>query len=151
MDGAGRDVIGQCEVSRQVSYKLRSMNIRRGWGIIVGGGGQSTSEPLKKINILEQKGRGRYVAGKLTSISNRDDNNISNIVQQFGGARGESLHTVIIFWKNLTPTKTRLIQNENTNLHINNFENAPLNSTPEEYVSESPAVVISPIMLSSSK
>ena len=42
--------------------------------------------------------------------------------------------------------KTQRIQNENTKLLINNFENAPVNSTPEEYIIESPAGVISPIL-----
>ena len=55
----GSSMIGQCEVSRQDSSKL--VDSRRGGGNKDMGGGQSTSEALKKNYIFKQKGRWKYV------------------------------------------------------------------------------------------
>ena len=101
VDGAGRDVICQCEVSRQISHKSRSKEIIRGGGHNFGGGRQSTSMTLQKSEILEKKGRGEPMKGKQASISHTDIRTFSKIIQQFDGAEGggKIAHRIPITWE----------------------------------------------------
>ena len=138
-NGAGSDVIGQHEVSRQISLKSRSKEITRGGGSSFWGGGQSTSRTLSKILILENKGRGEPI-GK--NASNSPTDNFSRIIQQFGGATGggkintQKNNNSLV---NLTPTKRRLVQNQNTKILIDSFENSPVESNQVMIIRESPA------------
>ena len=73
VEGAGSDMIGQCEVSSQVSHKSRSKKSIQGGGNIVG-------QLLEQRDILEHKGRGESFTGKQASISHTDQNTFPKIV-----------------------------------------------------------------------
>ena len=79
---------------------------------------------------MENKGRGEPSGKYAWVIETENINKISKIIQQFGGPKkgGEKK---IIGIGNLTPTKRKLIQNKNTKILLNNFENAPEESSPE--------------------
>ena len=142
VDGAERIMIGQTEVSRQMFIKSRKKEITQGGGNSLhsfGGGGQSSLRTFTHISSLEKKKKGRgEPSGKYASVTETDNiNKISTIIQQFGGPKkGGEKETISL--GNLTPTKRKLIQNKNTKILLNNFENVPEEFNPE-CGSESPA------------
>ena len=139
-------MVGQTEVSRQILIKSKKKEITQGGENNLhsfGGGGQSkhSIRTFTHISSLENEDKGRgEPSGKCASATEtKNISKISKIIQQFGGPkRGGNIEEICL--GNLTPTKRNLIQNKNTQILLNNFENTPADFNPEnEFVSESPA------------
>ena len=117
----------------------RSINNTKGGETYARGGGPTTSKTSDIISTFEFRGRGEHI-GKTAS----DLHTVSKIIHQFGGTTGRGKigkNNIQENLGNLTPTKRKLVQNQNLQTLINSFEIIPGESNPKKNVgtSESPA------------
>ena len=136
MEEEENNICGPSEVPRQVPSKSRSITTKGG-GNYERGGGPTASKTTSIITTFEQKGRGEHI-GKTASVLHTIS---KKSIHQFGEKTGRGkIGKNQEYLGNLTPTKRKLIQNQNLQTLIDSFESTAVESTlNRNEQSESPA------------
>ena len=87
---------------------------------------------LVKFIFMRKRGKGNLLISD--RASNMHTDNVSRIIHQFGGATGGGKNKKKINLGNLTPTKRRLVQNQNLKILIDSFQSSPLEYNPEKLI-----------------